>query len=106
MDVQLLLAVLVIAALICLAVWLYRNKDKMEIPFLIKFSGPYKDIDIRKNRELNKVGDWVRIGEGSYRAQCKISEEKLKSLVYRKYPDIPKKDVIVYNTLNGYTGLG
>lgn len=106
MDIHLLLAIAVSAALVCLVIWLYRNKDKMEVPFLIKFTGPYKDVDIRLNKELNKVGKWVRIGEGSFRAKCKISEEKLKSLVYREYPNVPKEDVIIYNTLNGYAGLG
>lgn len=85
--------------------WMYRNKEKFEVPFLIKFTGDFKNADIRDNKTLSRVGKWERIGEGSYRAQCKISEAKLRQMVEQEYPHIPKKDIIVYNTTNAYAGL-
>lgn len=72
------LALGLLAAIGCRFVvrWIYRNKEKLEVPFLIKFTGDFKNTDIRDNKTLSRVGKWVRIGEGSYRAQCCICQLK------------------------------
>lgn len=100
-----ILGILTIVGIVILFVWLYKRRNKLKLPFLIKFTDEYKDTDIRTNKALGKVGKWVRIGEGSYRAECSISEEKIRQIVEKEYPNIPAKNIIVYNPVSGYAGL-
>lgn len=100
-----ILGIVAIVGIVILVVWLYKRRNKLKLPFLIKFTDEYKDTDITTNKALAKVGKWVRIGEGSYRAECSINEEKIRQIVEQEYPNIPKKNIIVYNPASGYAGL-
>lgn len=97
---------LLLAAIIIGFAWMgarvYKKRNEIRVPFVVRFEKPYRTIDLSKNRQLGEYGRWTRIGNGTWRISCRISEEELRRLVEEQYPDIPSKDILVWNSLNGY----